>query len=225
MLNNDFYIIPGTENLNLLSIDGIPDIAKFCTSFSFIRREEEYDIIMIFSIEDYYEFYDKYENSNITEIFTNHKYNSEKLYSSYGVINMDFTFEYLELDLQSLFQISEDKAETNVKISCNEKDLKNLIYTVKTKTNMSITKALNSIIDEFKRQVLIINQTFEKSIDLKKDNIDELKEAFIFLSNKRDFINTAIKYLSNFLSSSSTEKNEYIENMVINNGLNSKEDL
>jgi hypothetical protein len=234
MLNNDFYIIPGTENLNLLSVDGLPDIAKFCTSFSLLRREREYDIFIQFYIEDYYEFHEKYENFNITEIITNFKYKNEKLYSSFGLLSSEFLFEYLELDLKNIFLIDYDKNSDNyLKISYNEKDLKNLIYTLKTKTNFNLERAVKRIMDELETQVFKIDQLFEISIDFEKEKIDELREGIIFLSNEKDFITRVIEYLKKFLSIPSKSENvesDFVintDNININKTdyLNLKEDL
>jgi hypothetical protein len=234
MLNNDFYIIPGTENLNLLSVDGLPDIAKFCTSFSLLRREREYDVFIEFYIEDYYEFHEKYENFNVTEIITNFKFKNEKLYSSYGLLSSEFLYEYLELDLKNIFHTADDKNSDNYfKISFNEKDLKNLIYTLKTKTNFNLEKAVKKIIDVLETQVFKIDQLFEISIDFKIEKIDELREGIIFLSNEKDFITRVIEYLRNFPSIPSKIENvesdsvHYTDNININktNNLNSKEDL
>jgi hypothetical protein len=212
----------GLENLQ-------DDKINCCLKYKIVKIEKYIDVYLNFTSEDYYEFYDKYENAVSKKILVNPMYNNENLYMKHGLIFDNkqeniFDFYYLKAkDLNSFkfrkISFEEEKTfnSTILRVSCSHYDFNNLVYFFKNYSNGDDLYQINlkNVINLFSEKIFVIDSLFEQGYE--REAIEEVREAFKFLINKKNFFLKIIYCLQNTLSNKLSEENnkenfEYSEN-------------
>jgi hypothetical protein len=197
----------GIENLN-------DDKINCCLKYKIIKHEQYTDVFVSFTSEDYYEFYDKFENSINKKILVNPQYNNEDLFVKFGInfeAGNENPYEFYNIKVEELIKrkfviidemIQDYKTLNNtvLRISSNEYDQKNLIYFLKNISDCEETfeRNLKNIISLTDEKVFIIDRVFEQRFD--KDVITEITESFKFLTNKKKFFTDLKSCLEKYLS-------------------------
>lgn len=191
-----------------------------------IEIKEKYtDVYLNFNSENYYEFYDKYENK-VSKILANPMYNNENLYLKYGLIfdiEQENIYDFYNLnvkDIQDKITFKKIRSDdektfnsTILKISCSQFDLRNFDYFLKiySEEGENYQRNFKNIISYFSEKIFIIDSLFEQGYE--SEVIEEVREAFMFLTNKKNFFLKLIDCLQTTFSKNLNEDNkEKIEN-------------
>ena len=200
-------MIPGTEFLLLTGIEGLPNtpLLNCCLKYEIKINKDYSDIHVAYAPEDFYDFHDKFQN--VDKILINPKFNNDELYFKYGIQSNANQFDYYNLNATNLFKIktdgdtvtNTDSYKNNIdpilRMSCNEYDVKNILYYLKI-------LSMNSYLDNFSRILKIINEKiftidalFEQNYN--SENHLEIIENLKFLSNKKLFFQNLYRCLEN----------------------------
>lgn len=201
------------------------DKINCCLKYKIEIKEKYTDVYLNFNSENYYEFYDKYENK-VSKILANPMYNNENLYLKYGLIygiEQENIYDFYNLnvkDIQDKITFKKIKSDdektfnsTILKISCSQFDLRNFDYFLKIYSEEDENYQINfkNIISYFSEKIFIIDSLFEQGYE--SEVIEEVREAFMFLTNKKKFFLKLIDCLQTTLSKNLNEQNkEKIEN-------------
>ncbi len=201
------------------------DKINCCLKYKIEIKEKYTDVYLNFNSENYYEFYDKYENK-VSKILANPMYNNENLYLKYGLIygiEQENIYDFYNLnvkDIQDKITFKKIKSDdektfnsTILKISCSQFDLRNFDYflNIYSEEDENYQRNFKNIISYFSEKIFIIDSLFEQGYE--SEVIEEVREAFMFLTNKKKFFLKLIDCLQTTLSKNLNEQNkEKIEN-------------
>ena len=199
---NSYVFIPGTEYLNINGIMNIEDpLINCCLKYFLKDAGDYYEVWANFRKEDVFEFYDIYPNVN--KILLNPSFNNEELFTGFGITNFyNNPFDYIDLNMNSILRLNQNKTGYILPLSCNENDINNLDYYLKDVSNFvgnnnyeTVNNYLDMIVRYISNQIFSIDRIFEQHHEI--EFMDEVAESFKFLTNKKNFLNNLQECVNN----------------------------
>jgi hypothetical protein len=227
--NNTHYLIPGTEYLQLTGLEGIPNtpLLNCCLKYSLKQREEFTDFNVEYNPEDFYDFHDKFQN--ITKITLNPNINNENLYFKFSLNFNNNNFDFYNIDTNELSKYlllrnsSEPMKHIIIRMSCNEYDLKNIIYFLKTQSPEYYLENFSRLVKLISQNIFTIDKIFEQTYQT--DNLNEVLENYKYLSNKKLFLKNLFNCLENKYAIDLTQSVSVEENSEVHVKYNNYEKI
>ena len=198
---NSYYFVPGAEYLNLNGLMNVENpLVNCCIYYEMKDTGNYYELNAFVTKEEIFEFYDKYPTVN--KILLNPFLNNEELFIGYGVNNIEQSpFDYININMEKVLNITNNSTDPNVNLSCNEHDKKTLNYYLQSVSDIvlgnnhkNFNRNLNQIIDHVSQKIFVIDRTFETFHDMNFP--EEVAESYNYMKNRRKFLNGLVECLS-----------------------------